>query len=93
MNLDRRRFLARSSATFAATATGGLFTACSEKAEPGTVSTENEGARFEISLAQWSLHRALKLLHQSGRTFRVEKVPLCYMGDFAWASTETRKGA
>lgn len=43
-------------------------------------------ADFELSL-----HRALKLLHQSGRTFRVEKVPLCYMGDFAWASTETRK--
>ena len=43
-------------------------------------------ADFEISL-----HRALKLLHQSGRTFRVEKVPLCYMAEFAWASTETRK--
>jgi len=38
-----------------------------------------------------SLYRALKLLHESGRTFRVEKVPLCYMADFAWASTETRK--
>lgn len=60
MNLDRRRFLARSSATFAAAATGGLFTACSEKAETETASTEEEGARFEISLAQWSLHRALK---------------------------------
>jgi MoaA/NifB/PqqE/SkfB family radical SAM enzyme len=43
-------------------------------------------ADFELSL-----HRALKLLHQSGRTFRVEKVPLCYMAEFAWASTETRK--
>jgi MoaA/NifB/PqqE/SkfB family radical SAM enzyme len=43
-------------------------------------------ADFELSL-----HRALKLLHQSGRTFRVEKVPLCYMTEFAWASTETRK--
>ncbi len=43
-------------------------------------------ADFELSL-----HRALKLLDKSGRTFRVEKVPLCYMGDFAWASTETRK--
>jgi MoaA/NifB/PqqE/SkfB family radical SAM enzyme len=38
-----------------------------------------------------SLHRALTLLHRSGRTFRVERVPLCYMTDFAWASTETRK--
>jgi MoaA/NifB/PqqE/SkfB family radical SAM enzyme len=43
-------------------------------------------ADFELSL-----HRALRLLHKTGRTFRVEKVPLCYMTDFAWASTETRK--
>jgi MoaA/NifB/PqqE/SkfB family radical SAM enzyme len=43
-------------------------------------------ASFEVSL-----HRALTLLHRSGRSFRVEKVPLCYMTDFAWASTETRK--
>lgn len=43
-------------------------------------------ADFELSL-----NRALRLLHRSGRTFRVEKVPLCYMTDFAWASTETRK--
>lgn len=43
-------------------------------------------ADFELSL-----HRALRLLHRSGRTFRVEKVPLCYMTEFAWASTETRK--
>ena len=38
-----------------------------------------------------SLHKALTLLHNSGRTFRVERVPLCYMSEFAWASTETRK--
>jgi len=43
-------------------------------------------ADFELSL-----HRALRFLHKSGRTFRVEKVPLCYMADWAWASTETRK--
>lgn len=43
-------------------------------------------ADFEVSLA-----RALRMLHRSGRTFRVEKVPLCYMTEFAWASTETRK--
>ncbi|HJL18611.1 MAG TPA: radical SAM protein [Sandaracinaceae bacterium LLY-WYZ-13_1] len=43
-------------------------------------------ADFELSL-----HRALRFLHKSGRTFRVERVPLCYMTDFAWASTETRK--
>jgi MoaA/NifB/PqqE/SkfB family radical SAM enzyme len=38
-----------------------------------------------------SLLAALRFLHQSGRTFRVERVPLCYMTEFAWASTETRK--
>lgn len=43
-------------------------------------------ADFELSL-----HRALRFLAKSGRTFRVERVPLCYMTDFAWASTETRK--
>lgn len=41
---------------------------------------------FEVSL-----FRAMSFLHASGRTFRAEKVPLCYMADFAWASTETRK--
>ncbi len=43
-------------------------------------------ADFELSL-----HRALRFLHKSGRTFRVERVSLCYMTEFAWASTETRK--
>jgi MoaA/NifB/PqqE/SkfB family radical SAM enzyme len=43
-------------------------------------------AGFEVSL-----HRALSLLMKAGKTFRVERVPLCYMTDFAWASTETRK--
>ena len=43
-------------------------------------------ADFEVSLA-----KALSLLQKTGRTFRVEKVPLCYLVDFAWASTETRK--
>ncbi len=37
-----------------------------------------------------SLMRAMRFLHRSGRTFRIEKVPLCYMGEFAHCSTETR---
>ncbi len=44
-----------------------------------------------LSDFEHSLFLACKMLHESGRTFRVEKVPLCYMTDFAWASTETRK--
>lgn len=41
---------------------------------------------FEVSL-----HRALSFLESTGRTFRVERVPLCFMVEFAHASTETRK--
>ncbi|MEY3011656.1 MAG: hypothetical protein RIT45_391 [Pseudomonadota bacterium] len=40
---------------------------------------------------EWSLTEACRMLARTGRTFRVEKVPLCYMTEFAWASTETRK--
>ncbi|MCC6557472.1 MAG: radical SAM protein [Polyangiaceae bacterium] len=41
---------------------------------------------FEVSL-----DRAMRFLARSGRTFRVERVPLCFMADHAYASTETRK--
>jgi MoaA/NifB/PqqE/SkfB family radical SAM enzyme len=37
------------------------------------------------------LHGAMSWLDSSGRTFRVERVPLCYMSDFPHRSTETRK--
>ncbi len=40
---------------------------------------------------EYSLHRAMSLVARSGRTFRVERVPLCYMAEFAEFSTETRK--
>jgi MoaA/NifB/PqqE/SkfB family radical SAM enzyme len=43
-------------------------------------------ADFELSLA-----RAMRLVHRSGRSFRVERVPLCFMTEFAHCSTETRK--
>jgi MoaA/NifB/PqqE/SkfB family radical SAM enzyme len=38
-----------------------------------------------------SLELAMEYLHRTGRTFRAERVPLCYMRRFGWASTETRK--
>ncbi len=61
--------------------------------DPSMGRAEVNQAQFTPRLADFeaSLHRALTLLHETGRTFRVEKVPLCYMTDFAWASTETRK--
>jgi MoaA/NifB/PqqE/SkfB family radical SAM enzyme len=42
--------------------------------------------QFELSLA-----RAIQLLEKTGRTYRVERVPLCFMPGFEFASTETRK--
>jgi MoaA/NifB/PqqE/SkfB family radical SAM enzyme len=61
--------------------------------DPSMGRAEVNQAEFTPRLADFevSLSRALQILHASGRTFRVEKVPLCYMTDFAWASTETRK--
>ncbi len=48
--------------------------------------TAHRLADFELSLA-----RAMRFLHAGGRSFRVERVPLCYMTEFAHCSTETRK--
>jgi hypothetical protein len=61
--------------------------------DPSMGRAEVNQAQFTPRLADFevSLLAALRHLHASGRTFRVEKVPLCYMTDFAWASTETRK--
>lgn len=38
-----------------------------------------------------SLYRAARLLESRGCTFRIERVPLCYMAEYAENSTETRK--
>ncbi|MCB9759248.1 MAG: radical SAM protein [Alphaproteobacteria bacterium] len=40
---------------------------------------------------QVSLERAMDYLYATGRSFRAERVPLCFMRRYAWASTETRK--
>jgi MoaA/NifB/PqqE/SkfB family radical SAM enzyme len=48
--------------------------------------TAHRLADFELSLA-----RAMRFLSRSGRSFRVERVPLCFMTEFAHCSTETRK--
>lgn len=41
---------------------------------------------FEVEL-----HRAMTWLSKAGKSFRVERVPLCFMSDFGHFSTETRK--
>jgi len=51
--------------------------------DPSTVPVLSE---FESSLTL-----AMRYLAASGRTFRVERVPLCFMSEFPHCSTETRK--
>jgi len=41
---------------------------------------------FEISL-----YKAMRFLDLNYRTFRAERIPLCYMAEYAHCSTETRK--
>ncbi|HRQ91215.1 MAG TPA: hypothetical protein PLA50_20665, partial [Bacteroidia bacterium] len=60
MNFNRRRFLATSAAALAASTQGTLFTACSQQPEETTSGTGGNEPLFQISLAQWSLHKALK---------------------------------
>lgn len=38
-----------------------------------------------------SLRSAMKFLSESWRTFRAERVPLCFIEGYEWSSTETRK--
>ena len=53
---------------------------------PGGEDTIPRPVEYEVEL-----NRALTYLRSVGRTFRVERVPLCYMTEFAECSTETRK--
>jgi len=45
----------------------------------------------DFDIAWNSIVKALKLLEATWRTFRVERLPLCFMRWFEFASTETRK--
>ena len=45
----------------------------------------------DFEVFESSLGKAMKYLDETGRTFRVERVPLCFMRGFEHTSTETRK--
>lgn len=51
----------------------------------------NRDVLHRLSDMEVSLHRAMRRLTEARKTFRVERVPLCFMAEFAHASTETRK--
>ncbi len=56
-----------------------------------TRARENPDVVPKMRHVELSLFRALRLLERSGRTFRIERLPLCYMVEYAHCSTETRK--
>jgi MoaA/NifB/PqqE/SkfB family radical SAM enzyme len=53
--------------------------------------SQNSDTIPQLNDFELELHRAMSLLDKNGCTFRVERVPLCYMSDFQHCSTETRK--
>lgn len=52
---------------------------------------ENPDVVPRLNDFELELHRALEILQKNHKTFRIERVPLCYLEDFEYASTETRK--
>jgi MoaA/NifB/PqqE/SkfB family radical SAM enzyme len=56
----------------------------------GRAETNRDTAPY-LRRMEASLNRAMRFLTETGRSFRVERVPLCFMVEFAHYSTETRK--
>ena len=52
---------------------------------------QHPDTRARLADFELSLRRAMDFLHRHERTFRAERVPLCYMVEYAHCSTETRK--
>lgn len=57
----------------------------------GNRAEQNPDCIHRHHMFEASLRRAMQFLDSTGRTFRAERVPLCFMREYAWASTETRK--
>jgi len=53
--------------------------------------SENPQVIPRLNDFELELHKALEMLEKNEKTFRVERVPLCYLTDFERVSTETRK--
>ena len=51
----------------------------------------NKDVTPRYSDADWWIARAARLLIDAGKTFRIERVPLCYMAEFAQYNTEARR--
>lgn len=59
--------------------------------DPTGNALKNKWAVPKLVDIELGLHNALEFLKKNGKTFRVERVPLCYIQGFEEFSTETRK--
>ena len=60
--------------------------------DPSTTRAQrNKDTVPKLSEFELNLHQAMTYLAEHKKTFRVERVPLCYLPDFEYISTETRK--
>lgn len=59
--------------------------------EIGGRAAENKWVVPKLSDIELQLYKALRHLNEHNVTFRVERVPLCYMCDFEESSSETRR--
>ena len=53
--------------------------------------SKNKHTIAKLKAFEKSLYKAMKYLETKNKTFRVERVPLCFMGEYGWVSTEARK--
>lgn len=53
--------------------------------------SENPQTIPKLNDFELEIHESLKILEKNNKTFRVERVPLCYLTDYEHCSTETRK--
>lgn len=53
--------------------------------------SENPQVIPRLNDFELELHKSLEILEKNNKTFRVERVPLCYLTDYEHCSTETRK--
>jgi MoaA/NifB/PqqE/SkfB family radical SAM enzyme len=53
--------------------------------------SENPEVVPKLADFELELHETLRMLEKNGKTFRVERVPLCYLPEFEHICTETRK--
>ncbi|MDD4907708.1 MAG: radical SAM protein [Candidatus Omnitrophica bacterium] len=60
--------------------------------DPSTTrARRNKDTRPTLNQMEWSLYQAMVYLTGQGRTFRVERIPLCYLNGFEHTAAETRK--